>query len=150
MTYNLHIIIRFELEQAMVNGELSVESLPAAWNAKYQQYLGITPPSDADGCMQDVHWSTGFGYFPTYTLGNLYGAQLWERAAPCAPRSRRAARGRGRRGAARLARLARAPVRGRTYPPRERRQRAVAGGPISVQPFLDYLNAKLRPIYGLD
>ncbi len=77
VTYNLHIIIRFELEQALVNGDLSVESLPATWNAKYQQYLGITPPSDADGCMQDIHWTTGFGYFSTYTLGNLYGAQIY-------------------------------------------------------------------------
>jgi carboxypeptidase Taq len=77
VTYNLHIAIRFELEQAMLDGRLAVESLPAAWNAKYQQYLGITPPSDGDGCMQDVHWTTGFGYFPTYSLGNLYGAQIY-------------------------------------------------------------------------
>jgi carboxypeptidase Taq len=77
VTYNLHILIRFELEQALVNGELAVESLPGVWNAKYQEYLGITPPTDADGCMQDIHWTTGFGYFPTYTLGNLYGAQIY-------------------------------------------------------------------------
>jgi carboxypeptidase Taq len=77
VTYNLHIIIRFELEQAMVNGEVAVESLPGLWNQKYQEYLGITPPSDADGVMQDIHWTGGFGYFPTYTLGNLYGAQIY-------------------------------------------------------------------------
>ena len=77
VTYNLHIVIRYELEKAMVNGEVAVESLPAMWNAKYQEYLGITPPNDAQGILQDIHWSSGFGYFPTYTLGNLYAAQIY-------------------------------------------------------------------------
>ena len=76
VTYNLHIIIRFELEKMLVNGDISIESLPRLWNEKYQEYLGVTPPTDADGVMQDMHWTFGFGYFPTYTLGNLYGAQI--------------------------------------------------------------------------
>lgn len=76
VTYNLHIIIRFELEKMLVNGDVAVESLPRLWNEKYQEYLGITSPTDADGVMQDMHWTFGFGYFPTYTLGNLYGAQI--------------------------------------------------------------------------
>jgi carboxypeptidase Taq len=76
VTYNLHILIRFELEKALVNGELSVDELPAAWNAKYREYLNIEPANDAEGVLQDVHWTGGFGYFPTYTLGNLYGAQI--------------------------------------------------------------------------
>jgi len=76
VTYNLHILIRFELENALVNGELAVDDLPAAWNAKYLEYLGIEPANDAEGVLQDVHWTSGFGYFPTYTLGNLYGAQI--------------------------------------------------------------------------
>lgn len=76
VTYNLHIIIRFELEKMLVNGDVSIESLPRLWNEKYQEYLGVTPPTDADGVMQDMHWTFGFGYFPTYTLGNLYGAQI--------------------------------------------------------------------------
>jgi carboxypeptidase Taq len=81
VTYNLHILIRFELEQALLADDLHVADLPTAWNEKYQQYLGITPPSDADGVLQDVHWSSGaFGYFPTYTLGNLYAAQFFEQA----------------------------------------------------------------------
>src|SRR6266496_3465448 len=79
VTYNLHIIIRFELEKALVNGEISVESLPALWNAKYRAYLGIEPPNDSDGVLQDMHWSGGFGYFPTYTLGNLYSAQIFRK-----------------------------------------------------------------------
>lgn len=77
VTYNLHIIIRFELERALVNGEISVESLPKLWNAKYREYLDIEPDKDADGVLQDVHWTSGFGYFPTYTLGNLYAAQIF-------------------------------------------------------------------------
>ncbi|MDQ2906296.1 MAG: carboxypeptidase M32 [Ktedonobacteraceae bacterium] len=77
VTYNLHIIIRYELEKMLVNGDIAVETLPGLWNAKYREYLGIELPTDADGVMQDVHWTSGFGYFPTYTLGNLYGAQIY-------------------------------------------------------------------------
>jgi carboxypeptidase Taq len=77
VTYNLHIIIRFELEKALVNGEITVESLPRLWNEKYRTYLGIEPDSDTDGVLQDVHWTFGFGYFASYTLGNLYGAQIY-------------------------------------------------------------------------
>jgi carboxypeptidase Taq len=81
VTYNLHIIIRFELEQAMLSGDLPINDLPSAWNQKYQETLGITPGNDSEGCLQDIHWSAGlFGYFPTYTLGNLYAAQLFDRA----------------------------------------------------------------------
>jgi carboxypeptidase Taq len=77
VTYNLHIIVRYEMEKAMVNGEVAVESLPGAWNGMYQEYLGIEPPNNSEGILQDIHWSSGFGYFPTYTLGNLYGAQIY-------------------------------------------------------------------------
>jgi carboxypeptidase Taq len=79
VTYNLHIIIRYEMEKAMVNGEVAVESLPSMWNAKYREYLGIEPDTDSQGILQDVHWSSGFGYFPTYTLGNLYAAQIFHK-----------------------------------------------------------------------
>ena len=81
VTYNLHILIRFELERALMSGDLPPADLPAAWNEKYRRYLGITPANDADGCLQDGHWSAGMiGYFPTYTLGNLYAAQLFAKA----------------------------------------------------------------------
>jgi carboxypeptidase Taq len=81
VTYNLHILIRFELELAMIEGDLQAADLPNAWREKYKTYLGIAPPNDADGALQDVHWSAGlFGYFPTYSLGNLYAAQLFEAA----------------------------------------------------------------------
>jgi carboxypeptidase Taq len=79
VTYNLHIIIRYELERAMVNDEVAVESLPQMWNARYRTYLGIEPENDSKGILQDVHWSGGFGYFPTYTLGNLYSAQIFQK-----------------------------------------------------------------------
>ena len=81
VTYSLHIIIRFELERALLAGELSPADLPAAWAEKYQSYLKLTPGNDAEGCLQDIHWSAGlFGYFPTYTLGNVFAAQLFDRA----------------------------------------------------------------------
>jgi carboxypeptidase Taq len=80
-TYNLHILVRFELEQALINDHLPIAELPGAWNEKYQSYLGIKPPTDAVGVMQDIHWSAGLvGYFPTYSLGNLYAAQFFDQA----------------------------------------------------------------------
>lgn len=81
VTYNLHILLRFELERAMLRGDLQVADLPGAWNDKMQAFLGLTPPDYRRGVMQDVHWSGGhLGYFPTYTLGNLYAAQFFARA----------------------------------------------------------------------
>jgi carboxypeptidase Taq len=81
VTYNLHILIRFELERALLDGDLKAADLPGAWAERYQHYLGLTPDSDATGCLQDIHWSEGLiGYFPTYTLGNVYAAQLFETA----------------------------------------------------------------------
>ncbi len=80
LTYNLHILIRYELEQALFSGQLKVADLPSAWREKYQAYLGVSSDTDADGVLQDVHWSCGyFGYFPTYTVGNLYAAMLLDR-----------------------------------------------------------------------
>lgn len=79
VTYSLHVVIRMQLEVALLNKELKVDDLPAAWNELYQKYLGITPPSDSDGVLQDVHWYHGLiGYFPTYALGNLYGAMMMD------------------------------------------------------------------------
>ena len=79
-TYNLHVMLRFELEIALMQGDLSVSDLPGAWNEKFEAFLGVVPPDDAQGVLQDVHWSGGMiGYFPTYSLGNLIAAQLWEK-----------------------------------------------------------------------
>ena len=81
LTYNLHIMLRFEIEQDLIEGRSKVEDLPEIWNAKMQEYLGLVPERDAEGVLQDVHWSLGaFGYFPTYTLGNLYSVQFFNQA----------------------------------------------------------------------
>jgi carboxypeptidase Taq len=81
VTYGLHIIVRFELERALLNKDLDVKSLPEAWNSKMESYLGIRPKNDSEGVLQDIHWSHGLiGYFPTYLLGNLYSAQLMDQA----------------------------------------------------------------------
>jgi carboxypeptidase Taq len=80
VTYNLHVLLRFELEIMLCRGALEVEDLPEAWNAKMKKYLGVTPDSYREGVMQDIHWPSGaIGYFPTYTLGNLYAAQFYHR-----------------------------------------------------------------------
>jgi carboxypeptidase Taq len=81
VTYDLHVMVRFDLERALVSGDLSAAALPDAWRETYREYLGVAPTGDAEGCLQDGHWSAGqFGYFPTYTLGNIYAAQLLEAA----------------------------------------------------------------------
>lgn len=79
VTYDLHIILRFDLELALIRGDLRVADLPGAWREGSEALLGVTPANDAEGCLQDIHWAWGmFGYFPTYTLGNIYAAQLAE------------------------------------------------------------------------
>lgn len=80
VTYGLHIILRFELESALMSGDLAVKDVPAAWNEKMSEFLGLIPPDDRRGCLQDIHWSQGYiGYFPSYALGNLYAAQFWDK-----------------------------------------------------------------------
>jgi carboxypeptidase Taq len=86
LTYNLHVYLRFELEHALLSGQLTVDDLPAAWNDKMVSYLGVVPSDDRQGCLQDIHWTmVGFGYFPTYALGNLYAAQFYDAAAAQIP-----------------------------------------------------------------
>ena len=111
-TYNLHIVLRFELELALTEGTVTVDDLPAAWDEGMGRLLGVEVPTVADGVLQDVHWSTGmFGYFPTYTLGNLIAAQLWERINEDLPDLDEQLRGRRVRAAQGLAARARAPPR---------------------------------------
>jgi carboxypeptidase Taq len=147
-TYNLHVILRFELEREMIAGTLPLRDLPEAWNARMHDYLGVEVPDDAHGVLQDVHWAGGdIGYFSTYALGNLIAAQLWQRARSDLPGlDVLLAEG----DPALLREWLREHVHrhGRTYPPRELVRRVV-GGPIAVQPFVDYLRGKLGPIYGL-
>lgn len=78
-TYTFHVIIRYEIEKMIMNGRAKIEELPKIWNDKYEEYLGIRPRSDKEGILQDMHWSSGFGYFPTYALGNMYNAMYYNR-----------------------------------------------------------------------
>ena len=81
LTYHLHVILRFEIERQLIAGTLAVDEVPEAWNAAMQDLMGVRPPSNADGCLQDIHWALGaFGYFPTYSLGTLMSVQLWNAA----------------------------------------------------------------------
>ncbi|HIP71710.1 MAG TPA: carboxypeptidase M32, partial [Anaerolineae bacterium] len=148
LTYNFHIILRFELEQALLNGDLAVNDLPAAWNDKMAELLGVTPPDDLQGCLQDIHWtSPTFGYFPTYALGNLYAAQFWETAVAQNPPIGEAMAGGN---PAPLVEWLRENVHGygRKFPPAELVQRAT-GQPLSHKPFIRYAAAKFSEIYEL-
>lgn len=147
-TYNLHILIRFELEQALLTDQLPVADLPTAWKAKYRQYLGIEPTTDSDGVLQDVHWSGGaFGYFPTYSLGNLYAAQLFEAAerdlGQLTPMFRR-----GEFLPLRDWLRTNVHHQARRYPAAELARR-VTGAPLSHDALLRYLRAKFTPLYEL-
>jgi carboxypeptidase Taq len=86
VTYNLHIILRFELEKRLFAGELAVRDLPVAWRAASREVVGLEPANDREGVLQDVHWSDGaFGYFPSYCLGNMIAAQLWAHVCAIRP-----------------------------------------------------------------
>jgi len=148
VTYNLHVLLRFELELALFRGELDPEDLPQAWNAKMRAYLGLEPATYADGVMQDVHWSGGsFGYFPTYTLGNVYAAQLFAAAERAlGPLEERFARGEF---GPLLAWLRENVHRhGRRYLPPELIERAT-GEPPTARYLTAYLEAKFSALYGL-
>jgi carboxypeptidase Taq len=148
VTYNLHILLRYELEKAMMEGQVAIADLPGEWNERMQEYLGIRPANDADGVLQDIHWSMGgIGYFPTYTLGNLYGAQFYHKAQQD------------------LGDLPGQLAAGDTKPLLDwlrthvhsvgaRRTAAemvqdVTGQPLSVDYLMDYLEGKFKPLYGL-
>jgi len=142
-TYNLHIVLRFELELALMEGTLAVADLPAAWNEATERLLGLSVTSDAQGVLQDTHWGGGMiGYFPTYTIGNLMAAQLWERIeADLDDIGDQIARG----DFAPLREWLRANVHhhGRKLYPRELLRR-VTGEDLRVDPFVTYLRAKLE------
>jgi carboxypeptidase Taq len=147
-TYNLHILIRFELERALLDNKLEAADLPEAWNQRYQQYLGITPPDNRSGVLQDVHWSAGLiGYFPTYSLGNLYAAQFFAKAeADVGNLPESFARGDFRP----LLGWLRENVHrhGQRYSAAELVQRAT-GKPLSARPLVDHLTTTLGALYDL-
>jgi carboxypeptidase Taq len=147
-TYNLHIILRFELETGLFKGELEPRDLPEAWNTRMRDYLGVEVPSDADGVLQDVHWAGGaFGYFPTYSLGNVIAGQLWDLINADLPDLDD-----------QIARGELSPLRewlrdhlhthGAKHEPAEMIQR-LTGGPLDSGPLLRQLEAKYSEVYGL-
>jgi carboxypeptidase Taq len=146
VTYNLHVMIRFELECDLLTGALAIKDLPEAWNAKYTEYLGITPATDSEGCLQDVHWSQGsIGYFPTYSMGNLLSYQLWNALRKDVGDTD-----------ALIEKGEFAPIlgwlqkhvysQGRKYTPKDLVKK-VTGKPIGVEDYLTGLEAKYREIY---
>jgi carboxypeptidase Taq len=147
-TYNLHIILRFELEQALVSGDLEAADVPAAWNEKFQNLLGLTPPSAAQGCLQDIHWSFGgIGYFPTYTLGNLYAAQFMEQARADLPELDGDVR-RGEFGALKTWLHDKIHQHGQRWRARDLCRRVTARE-LSPAPLMRYLKGKYTELYGL-
>jgi carboxypeptidase Taq len=147
-TYNMHIILRFELEQALVSGDLQPADVPRAWNEKFDKSFRMTPPNDAQGCLQDIHWSMGgIGYFPTYTLGNLYAAQFMEAArrdlGDLDDDFRRGEFGRMKGW-----------LNEKIHCPGQRFRAAtlcehVTGRPLSHKPLVNYLRDKYAPLYQL-
>ena len=147
-TYNLHILLRFELEEALLTGKLEAIDVPAAWNAKFKQLFDLTPPDDARGCLQDIHWSMGgIGYFPTYTLGNLNAAQFMEQARQyLGDLDADFRRGEFGRLKGWLNEKVHRP--GQRYRPRDLVRR-VTGRPLSHRPLIAYLRRKYEPLYGI-
>ncbi len=148
LTYCLHIIIRYEIEKALINGKVKVEDLPEIWNQKYKEYLGVEPENDADGVLQDVHWAGGsFGYFPSYALGNLYSAQFYAKMLKDIPDVME----RVEKGDLKVVKdwlNENIHKHGAVYKPSEL-IKMVTGEELSAKYFIDYLNRKYSEVYGL-
>jgi carboxypeptidase Taq len=148
VSYNLHIIIRFEIELALIEGRLDPKDLPEAWRAKFQEYLGITPPNDREGVLQDVHWSWGLiGHFQSYALGNIIASQWWDLMAKDIPNQNELMRA-GNITPIRKWLIEHVHQYGRKYTPTDLIQR-VTGGPINTGPYLAYLKRKVGEVYGV-
>jgi carboxypeptidase Taq len=147
-TYNLHIMLRFEIEVALMEKKLAVHDLPEVWNSKMEEFLGITPPDDAQGILQDVHWSSGYlGYFPTYAIGNLIASQLWVKIEDDIPDIERQIE------SAEFDSLLNwlcenIHQHGAKFEPMELLQR-VTGNGLTAEPYMRYLREKFGDIYAL-
>lgn len=148
VTYNLHILLRFELEQSIFNGDIKPEDLPKAWNDRMKKYLGITPPNDSQGVMQDIHWAAGlFGYFPTYCLGNLYAAQFFAKAQKDIPDLMDQFAS-GKFDALLKWLVNNIHSQGQRYRA-EDLVKVVTGKKLSHKPLMTFLNKKFKPLYGI-
>ncbi len=147
-TYNLHIMLRFKIERAILRGDVAINDIPKVWNETFKDYLGIEVDKDSNGCLQDVHWSFGLiGYFPTYTLGNLYCAQFFE-AAKNDLGDLDAMFRKGEFSPLREWLTENIHQHGRRYPAMELCKR-VTGKTLSADPLMSYLEGKIRPVYGI-
>ncbi len=141
VTYGMHVILRFELEQEIVNGRVELRDLPEAWQAKMDEYLGVEVPDDARGVLQDTHWASGLiAYFPTYLLGTVMSVQIWERVSEDIP-DLAAQIERGEFGALREWLGEQLHRHGRKFPPQETLRRAI-GTTIDAKPYLAYLRTR--------
>ncbi len=147
-TYNMHVMIRFEIERALLAGTLQPREVPGVWNKKYKDYLGVDIPDDRRGCLQDVHWSFGLiGYFPTYTLGNLYAAQFWDTIrGQITDLDQQIKRGDFK--ALKSWLNTNIHAHGRRYRASDL-CKMLTGNPLSADPFMRYLEGKVGPIYGV-
>jgi carboxypeptidase Taq len=149
ITYHFHVLIRYEIEKALIEGQIEIKDLPAKWNDLYTHYLGITPPDDITGVLQDVHWSHGsFGYFPTYTLGSFYAAQFYAHAKKAIPTLESdIAKGHTAELLSWLRRNIH--VHGRRYTSEELCE-LVTGEQLNTGYFLNYVKAKYASVYNID
>jgi len=149
VTYNLHIMLRFEIEQLLVSGELQPADVPGVWNEKFSQYFGLNVPNDSQGCLQDIHWSGGLlGYFPTYALGNMYAAQFYNAARrDLGDLEEQFAKGQFKPLKAWL--NEKIHRHGKRYPAR-RLVEVVTGESLSHVPLVEHLNRKFGALYGLN
>jgi len=148
VSYNLHIILRFEIELGVLNGEIPIQDLPEAWNEKFKTYLGVIPPTDTDGVLQDVHWSWGLiGHFTSYAMGNIIASQWWHQMAGDIP-NRDELMAQGNITPIREWLVENVHQHGKKYLPTELIQ-CVTGGSIDTAPYLAYLQSKYRALYQL-
>ena len=148
-TYGLHIILRFEVEQMMIHGEVALKDVPELWNTRFKEYLGIEVPDDAAGVLQDIHWSSGqIGYFPTYELGNIVSVQIWEKVLADIPDLYEQFE-QGEFSALREWLREHLHRYGRKYTPKETLQKVAGSADIQVAPYMNYLKKKFGDIYGL-
>ena len=148
VSYSLHIILRFELEKKLFSGELDPANLPGVWRQRMKEILGVEPETDADGVLQDTHWSGGaFGYFPSYALGNLYGLQFYQKLKADFPNFPEGAE-KDNFSALHAWLKDNIYVWGHRLEPRELLKK-VTGQSLSAEPFLEYIEGKYRDIYGI-